>query len=122
MARSYTVQVENEVGKPIAQAWCRAYNVTDMANPVQVEEEYTDGSGQATFTELPDDAPVDVLIIWGTTSLWKRNVLSSSGASIDTAVLNTHVQNTDLYAKGYRTGTSFPGTPGEGEMYVRTDL
>jgi hypothetical protein len=93
-----------------------------MANPVQVEEEYTDGNGQATFTELPDNAPVDVEIIWGKQTVWKRNVLSSSGATIDTAVLNSHVQNTDLYAKGYRTGTSFPGTPGTGEMFVRTDI
>jgi len=122
MARSYTVQVENEYGKPIASAWCRAYDVTDMANPSEVEEEYTDGNGQATFTELPDDAPVDVLIIWGKTSLWKRNVLSSGGDDIDTAVLNTHEQNTDDYAKGYKTGTEFPASPQTGWMFVRTDL
>lgn len=118
MARSHTLYVEDEKGRAIAEAWCRAYNVTDPANPILVETQYSGATGAATFTALPDDAPVDIEIIWGKLSLWKRNVLSSSGASIDTAVLYSHVQNTDLYAAGVKVVGSYPGSPVEGEMVV----
>jgi len=114
--------VEDDKGRPVAEAWCRAYNITDPANPVLVETQYTSATGTASFTALPDDAPVDIIAIWGLQVKYYRNVFSTSGASIDTAAGQAHDQNTDLYAKGIRAGTSFPATPGDGEIYFRTDL
>ena len=122
MARTYDCVVEDDKGRPIAEAWCRAYNITDPANPVLVETQYTSGTGTASFTALPDDAPVDIIAIWGLQVKYYRNVFSTSGASIETAEGQAHDQNTDLYAQGIRTGTSFPATPGDGEIFFRTDL
>ena len=123
MARSYDLtNVTDDNGRAIGQAWCRAWNVTDPANPVLVEEQFTSGSGTAFFTALPDTAPVDISVIWGNNCKWYRNVFASTGAEIDDAVTDAHTQNTDLYADGVRTGTAFPGTPATGELFYRTDL
>jgi len=122
MARSHTCYIVDDKGRPVAEAWCRAYNVSDPANPALVETQYSDATGAANFTALPDDAPVDISAIWGKNVKYFRNVLSSDGDDIDSAVDNSHVQNTDDYAAGYRTGESFPSEPSAGEMFVRTDL
>ena len=118
--RSYTCYVVDEKGRPIAEAWCRAFSITDPANPILVETQYSSATGSANFVALPDNAPVDVWATWGGQTTYFRNVLSSTGAAIDVAVFNTHVQNTDLYAKGYRTGASFPALPATGEVYLNT--
>lgn len=120
--RSYTCYVEDYRGRPVSEAWCRAFDITDPANPSLVETQYSDATGAAAFTSLPDDAPVDVWCLWGNESKYFRNVLSSDGDDIDTAVDNSHVQNTDDYAAGYRTGTEYPTSPSTGECFVRTDL
>ena len=120
--RTYTCYVEDEHGRPISEAWCRAFNITDPANPVLVETQYSGATGAASFVALPDDAPVDVWVTWGGQIIYFRNVLSSDGDDIDVAVVNSHIQNTDTYAYGYRTGTSFPASPEQGAVFVRTDL
>ena len=120
--RTYNCYVEDSSGRPVSEAWCRAWNITDPANPVLVETQYTDATGKAAFVALPDDAPVDVSAIWGSNVKYFRNVLSNDGDDIDTAVDSSHTQNTDAYAKGYRTGTSFPASPATGEVFIRTDL
>ncbi len=119
--RTYDCVVEDDKGRPVAEAWCRAFDVTDPANPSLVETQYSDATGTAAFVALPDDAPVDILIVWGKNVKYQRNVFSSGGEDIDDAVDKMHDQNTDLYAKGVRTGTSFPSSPIDGELFYRTD-
>jgi hypothetical protein len=118
MARSHTCYIEDEKGRPVAEAWCRAFNVSDPANPSLVEEQYSDATGAATFTALPDDAPVDILAIWGKQTKYFRNVLSNDGDDIDSAVGLSHEQNTDDYAAGVKVVTEYPASPVEGEAVI----
>ncbi len=120
--RTYNCYVEDGRGRPVINAWCRAWNISDPSNPVLVETQYTDVTGKAAFVALPDDAPVDVSAIWSNQFKYFRNVISNDGDDVDTAVDSQHTQNTDAYAKGYRTGTSFPSPAAEGECFIRTDL
>ena len=116
--RTYDCKVEDSKGRVIAEAWCRAYNVADPANPVLVETQYSGGDGIAHFVALPDNAAVDVQAIYGNLSIWFRNVFSVGGDDIETANALQHTQNTDDYAAGLLVVTEYPGSPVEGEMVV----
>lgn len=121
--RTYDLLVEDQyTGRPIANALCEAYNITDPANPVLVETQETNGLGYAYFVALPDDAPVDILAKFAMRVKRYVNVFGSGGDDLDSAVAKAHEQNTDLYANGFRTGTSFPSNPLPGEIFYRTDL
>lgn len=94
--RTYTLRgVTDDKGRPIAEAWCRAYNSSDQTNLVLVETRYTNEYGIAEFRFLPDDAPVDIEVIWGSHVVWYRNVFNVDGSSIEDVVDKAHTQNTD---------------------------
>ncbi len=117
MVRAYTAYVEDEKGRPVFQAWCRAFNITNPSEPTLEETQYSDTNGAASFVALPDDAPVDIWCLWGqTNSKYFRNVLSSDGDDIDSAVDKSHTQNTDDYALGAKAVLDYPASPVEGEI------
>jgi hypothetical protein len=94
--REYTLRgVTDDKGRPIAEAWCRAYNSSDQTNLTLVETRYTNEDGMTTFRFLPAADPVDICVIWGSHVIWYRNVFDSDGSSIDDAVTKAHTQNTD---------------------------
>ena len=48
-----------------------------------------------SFRFLPDDAPVDIKVMWRGRIIWYRNVFNTDGSSLETAVALAHTQNTD---------------------------
>lgn len=60
--RQFKINVTNDKGRPIALAWCRAYKSTDNT---EVETQYTDASGNATFSALTDNVDCYILALWG---------------------------------------------------------
>jgi hypothetical protein len=44
---------------------------------------------------LPDNAPCDIEVIWGSHVQWYRNVFNTDGSSLEDAVNKAHTQNTD---------------------------
>ena len=79
MARSYTLRgLTAANGLALVNVWCRAYNATTDA---LVETAYTDSSGEASFTALPDDANVNICCIPGVKGdqvTWLYNVFSAA--------------------------------------------
>ena len=65
MARSFKICVQDDKGRPIACAWCRAFKSTDNT---EVETQYTDGSGNATFVALTDNVDCYIMALWGVQS------------------------------------------------------
>jgi len=110
--RSYTVRQNDERGKPIFLAECKAYNMTTGA---LIDTKYTD-NGIAVFDNLPFDARVNIEVRWDKQYRLYENVYEASGGQVLTLVNQSHVQNTDDYVEGTRT--SEPFTPAVGEVYV----
>ena len=142
--REYTLTgVEDNNGRPVALATCKAYNSTDPANLVYVEEKETNANGSCTFSALPDDAPVDIICQWGSPATTRsfRNIFIVSGELIDQAVAKMHTRNADThmgavdadidmnhhsllnydFSTTVESGTSFPSGV-LGRLFYRTDL
>jgi hypothetical protein len=111
--RSYTVRQNDERGKPIFLAECRALNMTTGA---LIDTKYTD-NGIAVFDNLPFDAPVNIEVRWDKQFRLYENVYEASGGAIKTLVEESHVQNTDDYTKGVQVTTE-PASPAVGRWYV----
>ena len=62
MARSFKICVQDDKGRPIACAWARAFRNDTQA---EVETQYTDGNGSATFSALPDNVDCYIIALWG---------------------------------------------------------
>lgn len=79
MARSYTLRgLTAANGLALVNVWCRAFNATSDA---LVETAYTDSSGEASFTTLPDDANVNICCIPGMKGdkvTWLYNIFSAA--------------------------------------------
>ena len=92
MARSFKICVQDDKGRLIACAWCRAYKSTDNT---EVETQYTDASGNATFVALPDN--VDCYIM----ATWKKECKPFfSEATIGTTEIDDLAITTDKIAAG----------------------
>jgi hypothetical protein len=111
--RCYTVRQNDERGKPIFLAECKAFNAVTGE---LVETQYTD-NGIARFVALPDDAPVNIEVRWDKQFRLYQNVYEAEGNEINDMVSNAHIQNTDDYTNGVQVTTE-PATPPEGRWYV----
>ncbi len=92
MARTYVLRnLTDDNGKPLYQAWCRAYNVSTGA---LVETQYTDTAGTCTFTTLPEDANVKILCIAGKSFVkWFYNIFSATQDLLYLSVTDAIIQN-----------------------------
>lgn len=86
MARSFKINVTNDKGQPIALVWCRAYKSTDNT---EVETQYTDASGNATFVALTDNVDCYIIALWGTRSKFFFSEATIGTTEIDNLAITT---------------------------------
>ena len=62
MSRSFTTPIlMDDKGRVISDAWARAFRNDTQA---EVETQYTDGNGSATFSALPDNVDCYIIALW----------------------------------------------------------
>ena len=94
MARSFKICVQDDKGRPIACAWCRAFRNDTQA---EVETQYTDGSGNATFTSLPDNTDCYIIALWGVQSKFFFSEATIGNTEIsDVSISKLTVGNLDV--------------------------
>ena len=86
MARSFKICVQDDKGRPIACAWCRAYKSTDNT---EVETQYTDASGNATFVALTDNVDCYIIALWGVQSKFFFSEATIGNTEIDDLSVTT---------------------------------
>jgi len=92
MARSFKICVQDDKGRPIACAWCRAFRNDTQA---EVETQYTGASGNATFTTLPDNIDCYIIALWSNKAKY-----FFSEATIGTTEIDDLAITTDKIAAG----------------------
>ena len=80
MARSFKICVQDNKGRPIACAWCRAFRNDTQA---EVETQYTDVNGSATFSALPDNVDCYIIALWGVQSKFFFSEATIGNTEID---------------------------------------
>jgi len=94
MARSFKICVQDDKGRPIACAWARAFRNDTQA---EVETQYTDGSGNATFTSLPDNTDCYIIALWGVQSKFFFSEATIGNTEIsDVSISKLTVGNLDV--------------------------
>lgn len=106
MARSYTLRgLTAANGLALVNVWCRAYNATTDA---LVETAYTDSSGEASFTALPDDANVNICCIPGVKGdqvTWLYNIFSAAQDLSYGEIITQSAQIKDAIITSAKIGT-----------------
>ena len=92
MSRSFTVNLVDDKGRTIADAWARAFRDDTQ---VEVETRYTDATGRATFTTLPENVDCSILCLWG-----RQSQYFFSEATIGTTEIDDLAITTDKIAAG----------------------
>ena len=145
MSRSFTVNLVDDEGRVISDARAGAFRDDTQ---VEVETRYTDATGRATFTTLPENVDCSILCLWGrqsqrffseatigtteidnsaVTTAKIANAAVGSAAIANLAVGTAHIADAAVTnAKIERwilgkSGTSFPASPSDGEVFYRTD-
>ena len=98
MSRSFTVNLVDDKGRVIADAWARAFRNDTQ---VEVETRYTDDTGCATFTTLPENVDCSILCLWGRQSQYFFSEATIGTTEIDNSAV-TSAKIADLavdYAK-----------------------
>ena len=106
MARSYTLRgLTAANGLALVNVWCRAYNATSDA---LVETAYTDSSGEASFSALPDDANVNICCIPGVKGdqvTWLYNIFSAAQDLSYGEIITQSAQIKDAIITSAKIGT-----------------
>jgi len=91
MSRSFTVNLVDDKGRVIADAWARAFRDDTQ---VEVETRYTDATGCATFTTLPENVDCSILCLWGRQSRYFFSEATIGTTEIDNlAVTNAKISD-----------------------------
>ena len=89
MARSFKICVTDDKGRTISDAWARAFRDDTQ---VEVETRYTDATGCATFTTLPENVDCSILCLWGRQSRYFFSEATIGTTEIDnSAVTNAKI-------------------------------
>lgn len=89
MARTYTLRaLTDDHGNPLAEVWCRAFNVSTGA---LVETKYTDATGVCTFTTLPEDANVNICCVQGNLVKWFYNIFAAAQDVLYASITAQHI-------------------------------
>ena len=86
MSRSFTVNLVDDKGRTIADAWARAFRDDTQ---VEVETRYTDATGCATFTTLPENVDCSILCLWGRQSQYFFSEATIGTTEIDDLAITT---------------------------------
>ena len=86
MARSFKICVQDDKGRPIACAWCRAFRNDTQA---EVETQYTDGNGSATFSALPDNVDCYIIALWSNKAKYFFSEATIGTTEIDDLAITT---------------------------------
>ena len=86
MARSFKICVQDDKGRPIACAWCRAFRNDTQA---EVETQYTGASGNATFTTLPDNIDCYIIALWSNKAKYFFSEATIGTTEIDDLAITT---------------------------------
>ena len=93
MSRSFTTPIlMDDKGRVISDAWARAFRNDTQA---EVETQYTDATGRATFTTLPENVDCSILCLWG-----RQSQYFFSEATIGTTEIDDLAITTDKIAAG----------------------
>ena len=91
MSRSFTVNLVDDKGCPISDAWARAFRNDTQ---VEVETQYTGASGNATFTALPDNTDCYIIALWSNKSKYFFSEATIGTTEIDnSAVTNAKIDS-----------------------------
>jgi len=86
MARSFKICVQDDKGRPIACAWCRAFRNDTQA---EVETQDTDGNGLATFSALPDNVDCYIIALWSNKAKYFFSEATIGTTEIDDLAITT---------------------------------